>query len=330
MSSLKEIEKKISGFVKIDKKNWVRIFFLMEEVESRNLYLERPDTPSFTTWVNALADELGVHASLLWKRQKAGKVYEEYRQRAESCSRSVPELEDVSVSPESLNLCEKVARKNVAEKDRLIDRVLSGELNREDLRAAARAKRDASIESGVTNSKATSRCDCIEIADRIETETQITAADIILALRRSDWLPERRTDPHFAHVYHCFSEFRVDTGSSRYSRRMDALIAETLTEVEKDRVVLRGVEIKVSLHDLASDHKMAEYTDFVDFFYIAIPDDNSKMLEVAKSLILPSWGIITVNKDGKIHVLKEPERLKSIFREKTLSTALIKMVSRRG
>ena len=51
--------------------------------------------------------------------------------------------------------------------------------------------------------------------------------------------------------------------------KIDVLIAETITETERDHVTLRGIEIKVNLNDLKSDHKMAEYTDFVDYFYIA-------------------------------------------------------------
>lgn len=323
--SLDEIEQEISGFVKLDKRNWTRIYRLMDEVDKGQLYKQRKDTPTFTSWVNSLAEKLEVHVSLLWARRKAGKNYAEYAKRAEQQGRQVRALDDLSVSPDSINLCEKVAGKNAVEMDRLIDKVIAGDLTRDDLRAAAKAKRAAANEAG-GHIMATSRHDRIEAEDRTGTEDKITAADIIMALRRSEWLQAVRTDKYFKHVYHCFPEFSLDTGSTRHSRRVDALIAETVTASDRDEVILRGIEIKVDQHDLEEDQKMAEYTDFCDYFYLAIPEGNAEMLAAAKNLIRPSWGILTVSKEGCISVEKEPERLKAVFREKTLSTCVIKLM----
>lgn len=327
MSKLTDIEKEISGCVSIDKTNWTRIYRLMDEVKREKLYLERTDTPSFTSWVNALSEELGVHVSLLWSRNNAGRVYEEYKQRAKEKNRPVPNLEDISVSPDSISLCAKVAGKNATEMDRLIDHVLEGKLTREDLRAAARAKRGASVASGGNGGMATSRHNRIEAKDRVEMGEKVSAADIVMALRKSNWLVVKREEPYFNHVYHCFPEFRVTTGTSHYARKIDVLVAETITEAESDHVTLRGIEIKVNLNDLKSDHKMAEYTDYVDYFYIAIPANDAEMLDTAKSIIRPSWGIMTVTKSGAIHLEKEAAQLDAVFREKAMATALIKMLS---
>ncbi len=324
MSKLQEIEKEISSCLSVDKSNWIRIYRLIDEVDRDKLYLERTDTPSFTSWVNYLAGVLNVHVSLLWSRKKAGKVYDEYRQRAIEQNRTVPELEDLRISPDSISLCERVAGKNAKEMDRLIEKVIDGTLTREDLRAAAKAKRAG---NGIM---ATTRHDRIEPEDRTETEDIVTAADIMMALRKSGWLKIQRDEPYFDHVYHCYAEFRVDTGTSHHARRIDALIAETLTESERDRITLRGVEIKVDCNDLKNDHKMAEYCEFVDYFYLAIPEDSADMLELAKSVIRPEWGIITVSKDGIIKIKHDPERLNPTFRDKTMSTALIKMLSERS
>ena len=295
MRNLKEIEQELSGCVKIDKKNWTRMYQLMSEVESSQLYKERQDTPTFTSWVNALAEDLGVHVSLLWSRKKAGKSYDEYKQRAEKKGRKVADLGDLSVSPDSINLCEKVAGKNATEMDRLIEQVVAGKLTREDLRAAAKARKEI---SGLKGPR--SRHDRVTAADRTETEVSVTASDIVMALKKSTWLMVAKGDERFNHVYQCFPEFRIDTGTSRHSRRIDALIAETVTSTEKDSVVLRGVEIKVDKNDLKGDHKMAEYTDFCDYFYVAIPADNQSLQETAESIIRPTWGIIMVSKNGKI------------------------------
>ena len=325
MRNLKEIEKELSGCVKIDKKNWTRMYQLMSEVESSQLYKERQDTPTFTSWVNALAEDLGVHVSLLWSRKKAGKSYDEYKQRAEKKGRKVADLGDLSVSPDSINLCEKVAGKNATEMDRLIEQVVAGKLTREDLRAAAKARKEI---SGLKGPR--SRHDRVTAADRTETEASVTASDIVMALKKSTWLMVAKGDERFNHVYQCFPEFRIDTGTSRHSRRIDALIAETVTSTEKDRVVLRGVEIKVDKNDLKGDHKMAEYTDFCDYFYVAIPADNQSLQETAESIIRPTWGIITVSKNGKIDVIKEARKREAPFRDQTLATCLVKLMPHAG
>ena len=107
-SKLKKIEAELAGYVKTDRRNWVRIYQLMHEVEVEALYKERDDTPSYTSWVNSLADELHVHVSLLWARLKAGRNYAEYEARAEQQGRTVTPLANLAVSPDSLNLCAKL------------------------------------------------------------------------------------------------------------------------------------------------------------------------------------------------------------------------------
>lgn len=318
-NKLKKIEEELAGYVKADKKAWVRIYQLMHEVEVERLYAERDDTPSFTSWVNSLADELGVHVSLLWARLKAGRAYAEYEERASKRGKSVTPLAALSVSPDSINLCERVAGKNAVEMDDLIDKVVDGSLTRDDLRAAARAKRAAG------GKMPTTRHDRIDAADRTEDGSGVTAADIVVALRKPSWLTAARTDKYFEHVYHFFTEFRIPSGTSRHARRIDVMIAETITAAELDEIVLRGIEIKVDINDLLGDHKMQEYTDFCDYFYIAIPAGSPELLEAAASVRRPSWGVLIVSKDGKVTVVHEPEKLNPVFRSVTLTNCLIKL-----
>ena len=316
---LKKIEEELAGYIRTDRKNWTRIYQLMHEVETKKLYKGRRDTPSFTSWVNALADELQVHVSLLWARLKAGRIYAEYEERAVKQGRSVPDFAELAVSPDSINLCEKVAGKNAAEMDKLIDRVVEGSLTRDDLRAAAKAKRASG------GKMPTTRHDRVNAEDRTEKTSEVTAADIVVALRKSSWLTVARTDKYFDHIYRFYTEFRIPSGSSRSTRRIDVMIAETFTVDEPDVLALRGIEIKIDINDLLGDHKMQEYTDFCDYFYIAIPAGSPELLEAAESVRRPSWGILTVTKDGKVTVAREPERLNPAFRSVTLTNCLIKL-----
>ena len=329
-SKLRIIEQEISGCVKVDKSNWVRLYKLMSEVERDQLYKERDDTPSFTSWINALSQELGVHVSLLWSRKKAGKTYAEYAERAEKNGKKVKAIEALSVSPDSINLAEKIAGRNAVEMDRLIEKVVAGELSREDLRMAVKAKRATS--GGEKNGGLpTSRHDRITAEERKGTDSKVTAADIAMGLRKDTWLTVAREDRNFLHVYHAFPEFRVDTGTSHFSRRIDVLIAETVTALERDKVVLRAIEIKIDRNDLLGDHKMAEYTEFCDYFYLGLPADNEKLVEDAKKVVRPEWGILTVDKNGKIVIVKEPVLIENAaFRDKTLSTCIVKLIKEKG
>ena len=103
------------------------------------------------------------------------------------------------------------------------------------------------------------------------------------------------------------------------------MIAETFTVDEPDVLALRGIEIKIDINDLLGDHKMQEYTQFCDYFYIAVPDGSSELLEAAESVRRPSWGILTVTKDGKVTVAHAPEKLNPAFRDVTLTNCLIKL-----
>lgn len=318
---LSEIENELTGYVKTDKRNWVKIYQLMHAVEKEKLYLAR-ELPSFTAWVNTLAEEMHVHVSLLWARLKAGRNYAEYEERAARAGRTVTPLDEISISPDTLNLAARVAGKNADEMDSLIDKVVEGSLTRADLRAAAQIQRA----SGDVGAK--TRHDRLSAREKESgLTTRVTAGDIIIALRRNhDWIPIVRADKHFDHIYHVFQEFRANSGTSSHTRLMDALIVETRSETTRDTVTLRGVEIKVSKSDLENDTKMQEYTDFVDYFYIAIPADQPDLLEAAHAIKLQAWGILLIDLEGNITVETDAQRLDAVFRDKTLANCIIKLL----
>lgn len=173
---------------------------------------------------------------------------------------------------------------------------------------------------------------------------KITAADIILALQSSDWLFEQDvtnpvwekviTDPrepvkktYIKEKYRIFEEFPVNSGTSRHSRRLDALIVENISVPARadNPVNLIGVEIKVAVNDLKNDCKMQEYTNFVDQFYLAI-SDKKDIVNAALSTKLDSWGLLTVSKDGQIKVLQTADKLPAIMRDKTLNSLVLKLL----
>ena len=336
LKALNEIEGQLSQYLAADKKNWIHTYLLMSEVQDKELYAAQ--YRSYTKWVNHLADSLSIHVSTLWARLKAGKNYAEYAARAAEHGRTVPKIEEIDVSPDSLNLCAKVAGKNAVEMDKLVEQVMSGNLTRENLRQAAKARKAA---GGFV---ATSKFDCIQAKDRTEMAEKITAADIILALQSSDWLFEQDvtnpvwekviTDPrepvkktYIKEKYRIFEEFPVNSGTSRHSRRLDALIVENISVPARadNPVNLIGVEIKVAVNDLKNDCKIQEYTNFVDQFYLAISDEKD-IVNAALSTKLDSWGLLTVSKDGQIKVLQTADKLSAIMSDKTLNSLVLKLL----
>lgn len=316
------IENELETLLSADKKSWVRIYELMDSVEKEKLYTDK--FSSYTKWVNALADKAKVHVSLLWNRKKAGRVYAAYEERAKERGRTVPSMNTVKVSADNFNLIEKIAGNNTDVADELIDKVLKGDMKRSDLKNAwqtVKADREASGKKSVR----------VNAYDKegidVQTET-ITAADIVLALSRPNWLKnsvDTYTDRYMQSKYRVLTEFAVQTGTSHHARRIDALVLENHTvEAEKPyNLHAHAIEIKVSKHDLLSDHKMQEYTDYADFFWIAVPEE---LKADAESIMLNDWGLITIDEKKELHVIKKAELHDAIFKDQTIETALIKIL----
>ena len=322
IDTIDAIENELESILSSDKKSWVRIYELMDTVEREKLYSDQYS--SYTKWVNALADKAKVHVSLLWNRKKAGRVYAAYEERAKERGRTVPSMNAIQVSADNFNLIEKIAGNNTDVADELIDKVLHGSMKRSDLKNAwqtVKADREASGKKIV-------RVNAYDNEDiDVKTET-ITAADIVLALSRRNWLinnVDTYTDQYTVSKYRVLTEFAVQTGTSHYARRIDALILENRTvEAEKAyNVHIHAVEIKVSKHDLLSDHKMQEYTDYADFFWIAVPEE---LKADAESIMLNDWGLITIDDKKELRVIKKAELHDAVFRDQTIETALIKIL----
>ena len=86
-----------------------------------------------------------------------------------------------------------------------------------------------------------------------------------------------------------FSEFPFFTGTTRHSRRIDFLCVENITTENLWELNILGIEIKVSCNDLQSDEKYTEYTEFFDYFYLAVPKE---LEEVAKKNKFKGCGLI--------------------------------------
>ena len=150
---------------------------------------------------------------------------------------------------------------------------------------------------------------------------------MINALKESSWLKSAEHDENYDCIYSVFPACRLDFGRGLQTRRLDVLVAENLTETNRNSVALRGIAIKNSKYELAIDVNSAEFIEFVDYFYIAVPD-TPEMIETAQAVKQSGWGVIAMESSCKIRVVVEPLRHQPTFRDITLSNIIIELASR--
>ena len=61
--NLNIIEKELDQLISDDKKSWIKIYKLLETVETQRLYTT--NYRSFTAWINSLSTKLKIHVSVL-------------------------------------------------------------------------------------------------------------------------------------------------------------------------------------------------------------------------------------------------------------------------
>lgn len=325
--SISEVEQQLTELVSLDKKSWVKIYELMQEVETDKLYKEQYN--SYTAWVNSFAERVKVNVSLLWQRKKAGKYYAEYVERQNKKGNTVIPIEEVKVSPDNFILVEKIACGNQAVADELIDKVVDGKLKRQDLSNAWKTVKAERERAGVKvvrqNAHDMPKFDVGESSMNLanEKKTSITATDIVLAFNKNSWIAERIEKPYVVEKYRIMTEFAVETGTSSHARRMDILALENISAKTKGDVNIHGIEVKVSKSDLLSDKKMQEYREYCDYFWLAVPEN---LLDDAKNIVVDGWGIITLSIDGSLTVQRQAQRYDAVFRDKTITQALLKLL----
>lgn len=325
-TALADIEKELQSVIEEDKKSWIRAYELMAAVESEKLY--KKDYTSYTQWVNKIAADMHVHVSLLWRRKKAGAFYSEYQKRMLDKGKKVSMDDLQGISPDNLVLAERIAGNNTAVADQLIEKIQQGELKRKDLSSALVAAKRCRAEKGIPDP--INGYDKKKQMQEPPKESQpdlkkITALDITAALEiYRHWIGEPVEKRGRVPKYKVFTEFGVDSPGTRNARRIDALVAETLTTEHPRQIKLHGIEIKVSRSDLLHDVKMAEYTQYVDDFWIAIPQ---YLVDDAVALALPDWGIMSIDKD-QLEVVRSASKNTDygVFRDVTLSEIVYKLM----
>lgn len=336
MNDLISIENELTTLINLDKKNWTHFYLLLKKVEQQELWKE--NYRSFTQWVKEFAMKTKTHESIIWNRKKAGKVYESYQKIKEQQGHSVKPIEESNVSVDSLVILDKINKYDEATATKLVDKVLDKSITKKDLREVYKSIRPENISRAPRNtlSEEEKKELVAQIAQKVDEqplENQfkevITANDIVSTLCGIEWLNINKSTKRKAfrtafeqNKYKSFTEFPVFTGTSKKSRRMDMLIAENITSENTWDLNLHCIEIKVTKSDLLNDSKYTEYAEFVDYMWIAIPEN---LIAIAKENIFSACGIISVKKSGAT-IIKQAKRLNPLRKVDTLNNLTLKIL----
>lgn len=329
MEALKEIEDKLVNLVEIDKRNWTQFYLLLKKVEDHELW--KTENKSFTAWIKNFSKKHKIHETIIWNRKKAGKVYETYARVKAEKGEEVQDISEINVSPENLILLDKINQHDPVMASKLVDKVLTKTIKGKDLREVYKSIRPEKLDktSYIPHYRREVISDIEDIGDIEDNEDndKIRANDIVAAICNAEWLGKKQQRRFYKTSYEnnkhrTFTEFPVYTGTSKHSRRIDALIVENITTDELWELHLHAIEIKVSKSDLANDTKYTEYAEFVDYLWLAIPEE---LLEVAINTKPDGCGIITV-KNNKALIVEQAKKLDSYRRIETLTSIALKTI----
>lgn len=363
--NLKTIETEISVILSDSMKSWIDLYLLLEQVREGELY--KPEHRSFTAFIRHIADINNVHESILWQRRKAGKVYRRYQQikaQQGTSTKAIEELKESKVSPETLELCQKIAQSDNEVFANLIEKAIAGEVTRDSLRQTYATMRDKQIEEALeysrshrddteddnnakgTNSKADDEKGLTgqNKSQKESLKDPLKTAEISLALDSKDWIKEFAyilgTDRieeadiyNFARtgtgIFKTLNEFPVTSLTTRFDRKVDKAVFETMTLaghfLREYQICTHQVEIKVSKTDLINDTKMQDYAQSFDFSWLCVP---TELKEEALSVKPERFGLLIYDFDKKtLAIEKTAKRQKDPLQiERTLRVGLNKLL----
>lgn len=326
MNNLADIEKELIELFISERKNWVSIYLLLKIVEEEMLW--RGSYNSYTQWVKEFAVRSKVHESSIWHTKKMGAVYEKYSKKMEAKGMKVDDIKNTKVSANNLVVLEKISKYSPERTEELVEKIFKKEITKNDLEEIYRAVRPSkNIEKNSISSKTDGEIRTEKIKDSIKTSTILSTL-----YEYENWLGQKKVRKYFKSSYEqdkiqCFSEFPVYTGNTKKNRRIDFLAVENMTTENLWELNIHGIEIKVDEYDLLNDEKYTEYTEFVDYFYLAVPEE---LKDIALKNKFKNCGLIVISKDRSnkfvAKVIELPIKLNPLRREDTLTSIALKLL----
>lgn len=331
--SLKDIEEQITFLLTEDKKTWTTFYKLIKRVEVQMIW--KDEYSSFTQWIKDFAVRNKIHESILWKRKKAGEVYNKYSELMASKGVKVKSLEESNVSDDALITLDKIMKNDPSHTDELAEKVFNNSITRKELREIY-----TSVRKKDDDVPAVPQVEDIKLDEDVEekkssNDVPISTADMINCLFDTDiWIGEKKKRQFFKSSFEqnkikLLTEFPVYTGTSKFSRRIDLLAVENISTENLWELNIHGVEIKISKGDLLKDKKYTEYTEFVDYLWLAVPED---LKEIALNNKFKGCGLLVVKREEDtkrlfLEVVEKPQRLTPAMREVALNNLVLKLLS---
>lgn len=333
---LEDAEFELDECIRTDAENgWATAAKVLMQVDAERLW-DTGRYHSYSAWLRDFAMRKRCSESLLWKYLKAGRAYRAAAESADGAG--MPPVDKASLSARTVSTIDKICGDDAAMAARMIARVQSGHLRPSDVEDQWRAQRKV---TGTRRSRHAPQPGFVD-DDGCRGDSAMTAmvtAAVVRDARTWMWgaeTPEQaaarmeRESPRRylqrAVLCRTLTEFPVRPGDTERARRIDALCIENQTTADWMEVALRGVEVKVSEHDLDRDEKMGDYAMFCDYMCIAVP---AALADAASDAVPPEWGVLSYDQQADaVEVLREPARLDAPRREYALMTAAVKLGAR--
>ncbi|WP_429103791.1 hypothetical protein [Enterococcus faecalis] len=227
------------------------------------------------------------------EKKKAGEIYFDYQQRARSRGFSVPNIEDVEVSPDNFELVEKISQGNSQIKDELMQQVLVKDIKRSDLvNTWSTIKTIQAKEGGGIVKK--NRYSKIDSSD----EQIFTISDFSFALSESSWLQIAKNSYHKGKsVYRLIPNFSFYSSLLMRSVTLDFLLLENVSSKYTQELNTHSIEI------VFSDNKLNNIilNTKTNYSWVVVPEDISL---IALKQLPKEIGLLKISSKRIIQVVR--------------------------
>ena len=322
LEGLELLEGQLTDLINIDKKNWTTFYLLLKDIEDKELY--RPRYKSFTQWVKDFCVKTKTHEATVWNRKKAGRVYEAYVKFKADQGIIVKPIDKINISVNSLVLLDKINRYDEKIFRQLVDKVINKEITQKDLREVYQRIRPTDISKNPHDKRE------INLTPTLINNAVITENDIVASLCDLKWLSVKTKNNRFkspleSKKIRTFTNFRLSTEITQNNLKMDMLISENVTSDNNQDLYIHGIDIKVGTSTYLKDSLFDEYARFVDYLWLAIPTDHVKSLKT-NNIKYKNLGIIAVEGDGTVTIIKPAIKLSCDLRHQTLKNIVLKLM----
>lgn len=323
LNKLEQIELEFEILIQKDRRNWLRVAKLLDQIESQKLYTLR--SRSFTEYVKNLAQKNRINISTLWRARSGAKLYLEILDL-----KSLDELDEsfVKTTPEQLETFSKVRTIAPAKiVDDVKNKMINGENMRHELKElwqiyrplkGGKTERGRKKETPLVIDDKKSKSQFVlpyALKETVQNENvkgntvdkywedlkkmekyklsseNLARANILNALRSDQWIA-RTLEVDFCSSYEHLVSYNIQTNKS-----IDLLTLAKPTANYKKRPVFIGTEIITDLDSFKKEKKNILWkSKFCDYFYIAIPI-NQDYIDLAENLRseISHLGIICVS-----------------------------------